>query len=273
VSPYSEKWPARGGITIFKGLKSWFSRRGEQATETQNGLTSETRGFQVIEKSSCSRRFFYSLLILCFLLTILGCHYRRDAGIPVPEGRIVFDRIAVLPFQQIVPEDRPGGAVRCPLCGTIFSAAKAVGSPETLVEACFLEQLGKSEPKFSLIAGERVAGVYRRVSAASLKTPLRQILCDVGKELGAEGMVIGYVYRFREREGEPFAVKKPASVAFDIHLIRVEDGVLVWREVFDRTQSSLMEDLLQASSWKWVTAEELAAWGMEQVLKTFPGLP
>jgi hypothetical protein len=34
-----------------------------------------------------------------------------------------------------------------------------------------------------------------------------------------------------------------------------------------------MEDLLRVSSWKWVTAAELAAGGLEQVLKTFPGLP
>jgi hypothetical protein len=206
-------------------------------------------------------------------MPLLGCHYRQDAGIPVPEGRIVFDRIAVLPFQQIVPEDLPSSAMRCPLCGMIFDAAKADGSPETVVEARFLEELEKSKPKFSVIAGDRVAGVYRRVSTASLKAPLLQIVRDVGKELGAEGIVIGYVYRFRERKGEPFAAEKPASVAFEIHLIRVEDGVLVWREAFDRTQSSLMEDLLHVSSWKWVTAEELAAGGLEQVLKTFPGLP
>jgi hypothetical protein len=206
-------------------------------------------------------------------MPVLGCHYRQDAGIPVPEGRIVFDRIAVLPFQQIVPEDHQSGAMRCPICGMIFGAEKADGSPETVVEARFLEQLEKSKPKFSFIAGDRVAGVYRRVSTASLKTPLLQIVRDVGKELGAEGIVIGYVYRFRERKGEPLAAEKPASVAFEIHMIRVEDGVLVWREAFDRTQTSLMEDLLHVSSWKWVTAEELAAGGLEQALKTFPGLP
>ena len=250
----------------------WSSRRCGKPTETQKGHTSETRGFLVIEKSSCIRGVLYSFLISCLLLPILGCHNRQDAGIPAPEGRIVFDRIAVIPFQQIAPEEVQNGAVRCPLCGVIFSAAKAVGSPETVVEARFLEQLEKGKPKFSVIAGERVAGVFQRVSTSSLKTQLQQILRDVGSELGAEGIVVGYVYRFRERKGEPFSVERPASVAFEIHLIRVEDGVLVWREAFDRTQSSMMEDLLQASSWKWVTAEELAVKGLEQILKTFPGL-
>lgn len=208
-----------------------------------------------------------------FLLTIVGCHHRQDAGIAVTEGRIVFDRIAVLPFQQIVPDDHFAGAVRCPLCGAIFSAKQEDESPEKVIEARFLEQMETSGSKIGVITGERVAGVYRRISMASLKTPLLQILCETGRELGAEGILVGYVYRFREREGDAFAVKKPASVAFDIHLIRVEDGALVWREAFDQTQYSLMEDLIQASSLKWMTAEELAEKGLAEALKTFPGLP
>lgn len=170
------------------------------------------------------------------------------------------------------------GTVRCPLCGAIHSAEKAAGRPETVVEARFLDQLQKAKPTFSTISGDRVAGVYRRISAASLKTPLKQILRDVGNELGAEGVVIGYVYRFRERKGEPFAAERPASVAFGLHLLRVEDGVLVWHGSFDRTQSALMENLLQAPSFyrergRWLTAAELADVGLSQVLKTFPGLP
>ena len=238
----------------------------------------QRQGGEAIEKSYRIRKVIYSLLILCFLQSILGCHHRQDEVSPAPEGKIVFDRIAVVPFQQIIPEDIDQGVVLCPLCGTIFSAAKAAGSPETVIEERFLEYLKESKPKLDIIAGERVAGAYRLVSTASLKDPLRQVLRDVGNELGAEGIVLGYLYRFRERKGESFSVEQPASVAFEIHLIRVEDGALVWRGAFDRTQGSLMENLLQISSFfrekgRWVTAEELAAGGLKEVLKTFPGLP
>jgi hypothetical protein len=248
------------------------SRRKKEAASVRD------KGVDAIEKSYRIRRVVYSLLILCFLQSIPGCHHRQDEGSPVPEGKIVFDRIAVVPFQQIIPEDLHKGVVRCPICGTIFSAAKAAGSPETVIEDRFLEYLKESKPKLSIIAGERVAGAYRRISSASLKDPLRQVLREVGNELGAEGIVLGYLYRFRERKGESFSVEQPASVAFEIHLIRVEDGALVWRGAFDRTQGSLMEDLLQISSFfrekgRWVTAEELAAEGLQEVLKTFPGLP
>jgi hypothetical protein len=85
------------------------------------------------------------------------------------------------------------------------------------------------------------------------------------------------VYRFRERKGFSLSVEKPASVAFEIHLIRVSDGAIVWRGIFDKTQASLMENLLQIASFikegaKWVTAKELAAEGMDEVLKDFPGI-
>lgn len=177
-----------------------------------------------------------------------------------------------------MPEEIHRGVVRCPLCGTIFSAEKAAGSPEAVIEERFLEYLKAGNPKLNILAGDRVAGAYRRVSASTLKDPLLQRLRDVGNELGAEAVVVGHLYRFRERIGESFSVEQPASVAFEIHLIRVEDGALVWRGAFDRTQGSLLENLLQISAFfreggRWVTAHELASAGLKELLTGFPGPP
>jgi hypothetical protein len=240
---------------------------------------SADEGVTIIGKSSFPVRAFYALLAVCILLFLVsGCHYRGSAEIPAPEGGMVFQRIAVVPFRQVSPEERLGGAVRCPLCGAMFEAGPTAGSPETAVEALFLKQMQQGAPKVGIIAGDRAAGVFRRVSSVSLREPLRKVLREVGSELGAEGVVSGTVYRFRERKGGAYAVDQPASVAFEIHLLRVSDGALVWRGTFDRTQTSLMEDLLQAASFyrgggRWLTAEELAAEGMEQVLKSFPASP
>ncbi len=83
-----------------------------------------------------------------------------------------------------------------------------------------------------------------------------------------DGIIAGYVYRWRERNGLAYSVEKPASVAFDIHLYRAGDGALLWRGLFDQTQASLMEDMLQIPFFfkekgRWLTAEELTAAGME----------
>lgn len=237
------------------------------------------KGVHVIKKSMLFYKELFGLFSLCFFLAlVIGCHHRDDSGVLVPEGKIVFDRIAVVPFQQIAPEESGSGIVRCPLCGLIINASKSTGSPETVLERLFLNQVNEKRPKFAVIEGDRVAGVFRGISTGSLTMPLRQILRDVGSELGADGVVVGYLYRFRERKGVSYSVEQPASVAFDIHLLRVSDGELVWRGTFDKTQSSLMEDLLQIVSFfrergRWVTAEELTEEGIEQVLTTFPGLP
>jgi hypothetical protein len=76
--------------------------------------------------------------------------------------------------------------------------------------------------------------------------------------------------------GYDFSAERPASVAFEIHLLNVKDGSTIWRGVFDKTQKSLMEDVFQASSFfkgggKWLTANQLAKQGIDEIFKTFPG--
>lgn len=210
------------------------------------------------------------------LPVFLGCHYMDGLSVTMaPDGKTCLNRLAVLPFQEIASEDAALKMVSCPLCGAVFHTDKSAKAPVTAVEDIFLERL-HGYSKLTLIAPENAGEAYRRV-AASLKVPLPEILKQVGVELGADGVIVGYVYRFRERQGSPYSVEKPASVAFDVHLVRVSDGLIVWRASFDKTQKSLMENLLQLSSFyklggKWVTARELADEGWTEILKTFPGI-
>ena len=180
-----------------------------------------------------------------------------------------------MPFQQISPEEADIKTVRCPVCGLLLRTEKSAKGSEKVVEELFIERLA-AKKAFILMPPEMVGGVYERVTAGLFKADLLEILKKVGNELEADGIILGNVYRFRERKGYEYSVEKPASVAFEIHLIRVSDGVIIWRGIFDKTQTSLMEDMLQISSFmkergRWMTAKELAAEGMDEVLKDFPG--
>jgi hypothetical protein len=120
-----------------------------------------------------------------------------------------------------------------------------------------------------------VEGVYKRISSESLKEPFLNILKKVGTELGADFLAVGYVYRYVERVGYKYSSEHPASVVFEIHLIRTTDGSIIWRGFFDKTQKSLMEDVFQASSFfkgggKWLTARQLTEQGMSKIFETFP---
>ena len=222
-------------------------------------------------------RFAQFLLLFFILCVVCGC--QRASGVSTTlkdDGNVVFKRIAVVPFQSIRQEDAEITTARCPVCGLVFRTEGYAKGSETVVEGIFLDRL-KDEKAFVLIPPERVGGVYEGVTGQLFKADLLDVLKKVGSELEADGIILGYVYRFRERKGFSLSVEKPASVAFEIHLIRVSDGAIVWRGIFDKTQASLMENLLQIASFikegaKWVTAKELTAEGMDEVLKDFPGI-
>lgn len=220
-----------------------------------------------------------SLAFLClFLPALSGCHYTEGVSVTImPEGGVVLNRLAVLPFREIIPEDEAAKMVSCPLCGAVFNTDKFTDASLSVasVENIFLESL-QEHKKLTLLAPDSTAEVYRRVTA-SLKVPLPEIFRRVGAELEADGILIGYVFRYRERKGYTYSVEKPASVAFDIHLVRASDGLVVWRGAFDYTQSTLMEDIFQLSAFykrggKWSTARELTKEGVAELLKTFPGI-
>jgi len=237
------------------------------------------RGGGAIQRASYGalNRLSHLFLIFVILILVSGCHSARSISITQKEdGKAVFKRIAIVPFQRISTEDSDFKTVRCPLCGQLISAEKLPQGSEKDVEDVFVEKL-TNQKIFVLIPPDRVGGIYDRVSAGFLKADPIEILKKVGNELEADGIVFCNVYRYRERKGYSYSVEKSASVAFEIHLIRVSDGVVVWKGIFDKTQISLMEDILQIvyfykEQGRWLTAKELATEGIDEILKEFPGL-
>lgn len=207
-------------------------------------------------------------------LLLFGCSHADNQNLHLSSGSRLPVRMAVLPFQQILPEDLQKGAVESPITGAVFDAAKPLGSPEAILEREFLKALG-NRPDLVVIDGESASPVFRIVSSSSMRLSLREALCAAGKQMDVSFIAVGYLYRFRELQGESFSAEKPASVAFEIVMLNVADGKVVWRGIFDHTQKSLMENLFQSVFFwrgrgKWMRAEELLQRGLEDVMKTFP---
>jgi hypothetical protein len=100
---------------------------------------------------------------------------------------------------------------------------------------------------------------------------------QLGRELNLDFLFVGVLFRFEERIGSSLGVEKPASVSFDVHLFRLRDERMVWEGKFDETQRPLSENLFKIGSFfrrkaHWLTAEELAGVGMDEMLKRLPGL-
>ena len=103
----------------------------------------------------------------------------------------------------------------------------------------------------------------------------RNIAVKAGLSLDVDAVVLGYIYRFSQRVGTRYSAEFPASVAFDIYLIDVETGRILWRGNFDETQRPLSEDLFQVGTFikrkgGWITAKEMAHSALDKIFLTFP---
>jgi hypothetical protein len=106
------------------------------------------------------------------------------------------------------------------------------------------------------------------------KTPT-ELLQEVGRYFSADAVMAGYVFRWKERVGTNYSVSKPASVAFDLQLIRPTDGAMLWRSKFDMTQKPLSENILDIGTFfraggRWLTVDELARIGLNQLISELP---
>ncbi len=223
------------------------------------------------------KRFSLVVYISLAIVLLSGCFSTKGMGTATQDEKaVVLHKIAVIPFQSLISNDPSVKFVRCPVCGIMFSTCPCPDNPEVIIEEILVKKL-TAHKQIVLISVDKVRGTYRRVRADSFKATPREIFERVGRELGADVVLAGYIYRYRERKGNNYSVKQPASVAFGIHLFRVSDGNFVWKGIFDKTQGSLLENILDVSSFirgrgKWVTARQLSEAGVDKILKTFPDM-
>lgn len=131
--------------------------------------------------------------------------------------------------------------------------------------------------KYELLTPGQARGALSEVirSDPNVELGSQQVLSRVGISLGADVILAGNIYRYKERVGTDYAAEQPASVAFGLCMIRAADGAVLWRRSFDKTQKSLAEnvfewDIFYRSRGRWLTAEQMAAMGLTQILGQLP---
>jgi hypothetical protein len=222
------------------------------------------------------KKLFIIILSLIVSVFFLNACAAKNEGTAHYQGEgTVLRKIAVVPFQKLEPADGKSRIVRCPIGGAMYTACDSSSGAEGIVQEIFLEKI-KERKKIALMVPDRVEAVYNRLVAASMTENPQLVLKKIGEELGADGVVVGYLSCFRERKGYAVSAEKPAAVSFGIYLIRVSDGQVVWSNVFDKQQTYFMENLFQVSTFyrhglKWMSAKELSEAGMEEILESFPG--
>lgn len=93
----------------------------------------------------------------------------------------------------------------------------------------------------------------------------------IGETVYADAVVVGRVLRYRERIGDEWGAKSPASVAFVLDLVDVRRGDVIWSARYDETQKSLSENIFALGSIsqrgiRWLTADQLMDDGVKKAV-------
>ena len=217
---------------------------------------------------ACS--FYLALFIVTSLLFACksGVPVRETAALPSTNGKLL-----ILPFKDMSAIYGKNVSLRCPLCGNIFMTGEVTDDAEDILTQSLIS-LMESRKGVELIPSGQAQGVWSEMlSRDEDRLSERDQIVETGRILGADTVMAGYVYRFRERIGTAYSVDSPASVAFDVHLVDVTSRRILWIGHFDETQRSLLENLFKIGAFlkrkcAWSTVNEMAVSGLEDMLKT-----
>lgn len=206
-----------------------------------------------------------NIAIILAVIILSGCTSKEI----VPESDYNLsgtEKILVLPFKDMTMIYGKDASVRCPVCGMVFITGKVSVDAVEKLNNRLVSNL-KSRKKYKIVTSSLI-GEEQTFSE-------RKLIVKKGREYNADAVIAGYVYRYKERIGNRYSVKSPASVAFGIHLISTKSGRNIWSGHFDETQRSLSENLFKLKKFikrkaSWITADEMAISGFEEILSTFP---
>ena len=224
-------------------------------------------------------RILFWLWIFPGLLLNGGCFLQRPSLSKKESPAPLINKVVVVGFRVAVPQGKEPDVVRNPFSGASLLAKPVPHYVVQKMTAVLFDQL-VADKRYELVSPGQAKGAYSTIIDSDpnlAMTPLT-ILQEVGETFEADAVLAGYIYRWREREGTDYAVDRPASVAFDLQLVRPTDGAILWKVKFDKTQRSLSENILDLATFlegrgRWMTVEKLAVLGLQKALWKMPSGP
>lgn len=234
------------------------------------------------------RSFVSQAICVVALATVVpGCSGSKVATKSAPElSRYQVRSIAVMPFTSITtPQARAHDDHLVPVPQEVRRSDISLGVPlaaqpppkKTMmvpayaaekVTELFWGRLQKRKGIQVLSPGDVVRG-------ASADGDLDQMdpektAAAVAKRLNVDAVLIGLVSVYQERVGSRLGASPPATVGFEAKVVTA-DGHVLWVGRYYERQRPMNEDLIGfLQRWAFVTAAELAEYGVDEVLKGFP---
>jgi len=169
-------------------------------------------------------------------------------------------RIAVLP-----PRVSGGAAPKIPFSTAPDQKPSERDAPENLAKYIYSAMVAL--PNWQIVSESEVHEVSDSAGADGEAARLKRI----GEMVYADAVLIGRLQRYRERVGDEWGAKSPASVAFVLDLVDVRRGDVIWSARFDETQKALSENIFALGDIgqrgiRWLSADQLAQEGVKKAV-------
>jgi hypothetical protein len=212
--------------------------------------------------------------LVCLAVLFTGCRTHEAWISDEAPADLAIKSLAVFGFLPPPFAEKEGSTVRSPLTGSVFVSGPVPLEIPELLTAQLYARLSR-ELSVDLVPPDGAHQVFLTVKDSGFRSDDGELLRKTGESLTVDAVLAGHVFRWQERIGTDFSVSHPASVAFELALLRVQDGSLVWKGRFDKTQASLTENILDLSTFlkgkgRWMSTEDLAKIGLSELVERLP---
>ena len=230
-----------------------------------------------------------TMIIALFLIIGTACSGSKvttQASSELPRYQI--RSIALLPFTTLTtPQVRDAGDMYLSTPQSVRRSDISLGTPSNVepqlqqtigVPAYAAEKLTqlfwsrlKDRQDIVILSPTESAKAAAKSSPETSKATPEIEAAQLAAKLKVDAALMGQVLVYQERSGSRMGANPPATVGFEVKAV-ASDGQVLWLGNYYERQKPLTEDFpgFIAHGGGFVTAEELAQYGTEKVLKSFP---
>jgi nucleotide-binding universal stress UspA family protein len=188
-----------------------------------------------------------------------------------------FERIALMPFLigRLEPPDNP---IEKPLSlslGQLKMEDTNLAEGAEQIMTRLVQHYLQGRYRDQMVPLESVTSAFEAVRRDPVLDTPRKLAVKFGERLQADLVVVGTIWRFREKGANKEVDSSPASVAFAVYLVDVASGQRLWRNAYDGSQKIFSEDVVGGFrqvkiDLRWISVTDLARLGVKNVFRKLP---